>query len=75
MTGPTNWTALVFIVIGAGMAFGREPLTKFYLWLYQRRRGGEPQPRLALAMRLYLAFTSLIFTVVGLLGLLGILKY
>jgi hypothetical protein len=75
MDSDTNWVALSLIVIGAGMNFGRQPLTRFYLWLYQRGRNAGPQPRLEAAVRLYLVFTSFILTVVGILGLLKILRY
>jgi len=71
----TNPVALVLVVIGAFMGFGREWLTKFYVWFFKRRRREEPHPRLVAATRLYLVFTSLIFTVVGMLGLLGVVKF
>lgn len=67
----TNPTALALVVIGALMGFGREPLTDLYAWLYQRLRRTEPEPKLRAMTRLYLVFTSMIFTVAGMLGLLG----
>jgi hypothetical protein len=71
----TNPTALALVVIGALMGFGREVLLNVYAWLFQRLRGSEPPPRLLAMTRLYLVFTSLIFTVAGMLGLLGIVRW
>ena len=74
MTAQPSPLALAFIIIGAIMGFGREPLGRFYAWLAGRWRKEPLDPRLAGIFRLYLAFTSLTFTVAGLLGLLGIIK-
>jgi hypothetical protein len=71
----TNPTALALVVIGALMGFGREPLSRFYAWTFARLRGNEPSPRLLAITRLYLVFTSLIFTVAGMLGLLGVVRF
>ena len=66
--------ALGLVVIGAIMGFGRDWLTRFYVWCYRQLRKTDPPPRLAAITRLYLVFTSLIFTIMGMLGLLGIIK-
>lgn len=72
---PPTHQSVCFILIGAVLGFGREALADWYFklhaWLWKR----EPNPRLRLALRLYLVFTSMIFTVAGILGLLGIVKY
>ncbi len=68
----TNPTALALVVVGALMGFGRDQLTAFYAWVYRRLQGAEPTPKLTAMTRLYLVFTSLIFTVAGILGLLGV---
>jgi hypothetical protein len=71
----TNPTALALVVIGAIMGFAREPLTRVYAWLFERLRRVEASPRLLAITRLYLVFTSLIFTVAGMLGLLGVVHW
>ncbi len=75
MTDTTNPLALALVIIGAIMGFGREPLSKFYLWLFNRVRKQEPDARLLAAVQLYLVFTSLIFSVAGVLGLLNIIRF
>ncbi len=67
----TNPTALALVIIGALMGFGREPLTDLYAWIHRRLRGTEADPKLRAMTRWYLVFTSMIFTVAGLVGLLG----
>lgn len=66
--------ALGLVIIGALMGFGREWLTRFYGWCHTRLRREEPHPKLLAITRLYLVFTSLIFTIMGMLGLLGIIR-
>jgi hypothetical protein len=74
MEQTTSPLALTLVILGAIMSFGREPLTRGYLklftWLWRR----EPAPNLPNVLRLYLVFTGMIFTLAGLLGLLGIWK-
>lgn len=71
----TNPTALALVVIGALMGFGREPLTDLYAWTYRLLRRTEPDPKLRAMTRWYLVFTSMIFTIAGLLGLLGWVRW
>ncbi len=71
----SNPLALTIILIGALMGFGRDVLTTFYLWVYKQWRKQDAPARLGVGVRLYLVMTSIIFTMVGLLGLLGIWKY
>lgn len=67
--------ALTLIVIGAMMGFGREWLITGYLWVYKKIRGQEPPARLGAGVKLYLVMMSLIFTMVGLMGMFGIWQY
>jgi uncharacterized membrane protein len=71
----TNPLALTIIVIGALMGFGREWLVRWYLWIFKKTRHREPPPRLEAGIKLYLVMMSLIFTMVGLMGVFGIWKY
>jgi hypothetical protein len=66
--------AFTLVVVGAAMGFGREWFTRWYAWVFTRLRRQDPHPRLVAIMRLYLVFTGMIFTVMGMLGLLGIIK-
>jgi hypothetical protein len=66
--------AFTLVVLGAAMGFGREWFTKLYVWIFTRLRKEQPHPRLVAIMRLYLVFTGMIFTVMGILGLLGIVR-
>ena len=73
--GEPNTTALALVLIGALMGVGREGLTKFYAFLYVRLRHAEPHPRLIATLRLYVVFTSMIFSAAGMLGLLGVVRF
>jgi hypothetical protein len=75
MPTETNNTALGLIVVGALLSLMRELLTKWYLALYRWWRKKEPSPRLAPVFQMYLMLTGMMLTVMGLLWLLGVVKF
>ena len=68
-------TGFVLIVIGSILSFGRNYLSRFYILFHGWLRKQAPNERLKPAVTLYLMMTGTLFTIFGVLELLGILKW
>ena len=70
-----NTIALGFIIVGSFLSLGRDFLAKFCLNIFIFLKKKPADKRLLLIFQTYLMFTGMFFTIIGLLGLLGVLKY
>ncbi len=66
--------ALALIIVGAFLSLGREYLTALYIKIYAWRTKRQPDGRLPAGVRTYLMLTGMIFTIIGLLGLFGLIR-
>jgi len=63
------------IVIGSLMSFGREYLSEVYVRLHGWLRKQTPPARVKPAVTLYLMITGMVLTVLGVLRMLGVLRW
>ncbi len=75
MPQETSTLALALIIVGALLSLGREYLTAWYIKIYTWRTKRQPDERLSSGVRTYLMLTGMVFTLVGLLGLFGLLHF
>ncbi len=69
----SNQVAFGLIVVGAFFSFTREYLAKYYVRLHGWLTKQETDQRLVVAVRTYLMLIGMLFTIVGLLALLGVI--
>ena len=67
--------ALALIIVGALLSLGREYLTVLYIKIYAWRTKRQPDKRLSAGVRTYLMLTGMIFTIIGLLGMFGLIRF
>lgn len=73
--GNNQSSALILIVIGAGFNFFRGGLTRAVLTLRRRVWKTEPEAGLKRVLEWYWMLTGMLFTLLGVLGLLGWLRW
>ncbi|MBN1595088.1 hypothetical protein JW933_04090 [candidate division FCPU426 bacterium] len=65
--------ALTLLVVGAFFSLSREYLAKWYVRIYGWLRKQKTDMRLEKGVQVYFMLTGMFFTVLGILGWLGIL--
>ncbi len=75
MPQESNTLALALIIVGALLSLGREYLTTWYIKIYAWRTKRQPAERLPAGVRTYLMLTGMVFTIIGLLGLFGLIHF
>lgn len=73
MNQEPNAVAFGLIVVGAFFSFTREFMAKYYVRFYGWLTKRETNPRLVVAVQTYLMLIGMMFSIVGLLALLGII--
>jgi len=74
MNQEPNSIAFALIVMGAFFSLGREYLARVYVKLHGWLKKKQLDERLLRGVQTYLMFTGMIFTIIGLLGLMGVLS-